>query len=74
MTSPNSTAVYPEEELGKFLGYVRHIKSAGGNYGYSACVVGKPSALSLVGVSNRFLRSLDEFLRYVVVCGRVLGP
>ena len=54
MTSPNSTAVYSEAELSKLLGYVRHIKSVGGNYGFSACVLGKPSDLCLVEHSSRF--------------------
>jgi len=48
MTSPNSTAIYSEEELNKLLGYVRQIKSVGGNCGFSACVVGKPGVLPLV--------------------------
>jgi len=41
MTSPNSTTVYSEGDLSKLLGYVRHIKSAGGDHGFSACVIGK---------------------------------
>ena len=67
MTSADSTTVYSEGDLSKLLGYVRHIKSVGGNYGFSACVVGKPSVLPLIGATNRFLRSFDEFLQYVVV-------
>ena len=41
MTSPNSTAAYSEGELNKLLDYVKYITSVGGNYGFSACVVGK---------------------------------
>ena len=41
MTSSNSTAAYSEGELNKLLGYVKYITSVGGNYGFSACVVGK---------------------------------
>jgi len=41
MTSPNSTAAYSEGDLSKLLGYVRYITSVGGNYGFSACVVGR---------------------------------
>jgi len=45
MTSSNSTTVYSEPELNKLLGYVKHIKRVGGNYGFSACVVGESSVL-----------------------------
>ena len=45
MTSPNSTTIYSEGDLKKFLGYVKDIKSVGGNFGFSACIVGKPSVL-----------------------------
>ena len=69
MTSSNSTAVYSEGDLSKLLGYVRHIKSVGGNYGFSACIVGKSSVLPLAGAPNRFLRSLDAFLQYVPARG-----
>ena len=48
MTSPNSTAVYSEEELSKLLSYVKEIKQVGRNYGFSACVVGKSSVLYLI--------------------------
>ena len=48
MTSPDSTSFYSETELNKLLGYVGHIKSVGGNYGFSACVVGKSSTLPLI--------------------------
>lgn len=41
MTSPNSTAAYAEGDLSKLLAYVRYITSIGGDYGFSACVVGK---------------------------------
>ena len=43
MTSPNSTAAYPEADLSKLLSYVGHINSVGGNYGFSACIVGRTS-------------------------------
>jgi len=48
MTSPNSTAVYSEGELNKFLGYVKHIESVGGKHGFSACVFGKLGVLPLI--------------------------
>ena len=67
MTSSNSTAVYSEGDLGKLLSYVKEIKQVGGNHGFSACVVGEPDILPHIGAANRFLRSLDEFLEYVVV-------
>jgi len=35
-------------DLNKLLGYVRHIKSVGRDYGFSACVVGKPDVLPLI--------------------------
>lgn len=41
MTSCNSTAAYSEGELSKLLGYVKHVTSIGGNYGFSACIVGR---------------------------------
>lgn len=41
MTSQNSTAPYSEGELTKFIGYVNRVTSIGGNYGFSACVVGR---------------------------------
>ena len=44
MTSRDSTAVYPEVELCKLIKYVKDLKSVGGNYGFSACVVGKYQA------------------------------
>ena len=69
MTSSNSTAVYSEGDLSKLLGYVRHINSVGGNYGFSACIVGKSSILPLAGAPNRFLRSFDAFLQYVPARG-----
>lgn len=52
MTSPGSTVPYSEGEIGKLLGYVKHITLIGGNYGFSACVVGR-----LMGffTSSRFL-------------------
>ena len=43
MTSTDSTAVYSEAELNKFLSYVKEIKQVGGNYGVSAWVAGKSS-------------------------------
>ena len=45
MTSPNSTAAYAEGDLSKLLAYVRYIASIGGDYGFSACVVGKSCIL-----------------------------
>lgn len=54
MTSPNSTTVYSEPELNKLLGYVRHIKQAGGNYGFAACVVGKSGTPNPIERSSRF--------------------
>jgi len=45
MTSTNSTTIYSEPELKKLLGYVKYIERVGGNYGFSACVVGAPSPL-----------------------------
>ncbi|KAF9791947.1 hypothetical protein BJ322DRAFT_1026338 [Thelephora terrestris] len=41
MTSANSTTPYSEGDLDKFLSYVNHVTSAGGNHGFSACVVGR---------------------------------
>ena len=73
MTSSNSTAVYSEGDLSKLLGYVRHIKSVGGNYGFSACVVGKQIVPPLIGATNHFLRPLDEFLQFVAVRDLVLS-
>ena len=61
MTSPNSTAVYSEPELRKLLSYVKDIKHVGGNYGFSACVVGESNQLIYSNISEGFLRSLDEF-------------
>jgi len=62
MTSRDSTTVYSEPDLSKFLGYVRHIKQVGGDYGFSACVVGKSNPISLERFSW-FLRPLDVLLR-----------
>ena len=50
MTSPNSTAPCSEADLSKFLGYMNHLTSVGGNHGFSACVVGKPNILHTVGI------------------------
>ena len=44
MTSRDSTAAYPEVELRKLIEYVKDLESVGGNYGFSACVVGKHQA------------------------------
>ena len=54
MTSSNSTTIYSEPELNKLLGYVRHIKRVGGNYGFAACVVGKSTAMHPIEISSRF--------------------
>ena len=66
MTSPNSTAVYSELELNKLLGYVGYIKQVGGKHGFSACVVGKSSALLhrafLMAFSGRLMNFFSEFL------------
>lgn len=62
MTSRDSTTVYSEPDLNKLLGYVRHIKQVGGKGGFSACVVGKLSSISLEHFSW-FLRSLDVLLQ-----------
>ena len=62
MTAPDSTAAYPEPEFNKLLGYVGQIKEVGGGHGFSACVVGKPSAYVPLGVPHGFLRSFDVFL------------
>jgi len=43
--------MYPEEDIGKLLGYVGHIKLVGGNYGFSACITGKSSVLPLAELS-----------------------
>ena len=68
MTSPNSTAIYSEGELNKLLGYVRDIRSVGGNFGYSACIIGTSNVLPPVDALNQFPRPLDEFLQYVPIC------
>lgn len=57
MTSPNSTAPYSEGELQKLLGYVKHLKSVGGKYGFSACIVGR-------------LMSFFVFTRYINFYGQ----
>ena len=54
ITSPSSTTIYSELELSKFLGYVKHIKHAGGNHGFSACVVGKTDVPRPVVRFSRF--------------------
>ena len=54
MTSSSSTTIYSEPELNKLLGYVRHIKRVGGNYGFSACVIGESSTLHPIERSSRF--------------------
>jgi hypothetical protein len=61
MTSPNSTAVYSEPELRKLLSYVKDIKHVGGNYGFSACVVGMSNHLIPSKISEGLVRSFDEF-------------
>ena len=63
MTSLNSTTIYSEPELDKFLGYMKHIKRVGRNHGFSACVVGKSSVLCPSTGPDSFPRSLDEFLQ-----------
>ena len=54
MTSPSSTTIYSEPELNKLLGYVGHIKQVGGNYGFSACVVGGSSDPHPIELSSQF--------------------
>ena len=54
MTSSNSTTIYSEPELDKLLGYVGRIKQVGGNYGFSACVVGESSVLHPIEHSSLF--------------------
>ena len=56
ITSPNSTTIYSETELKKFLGYVKHIKEVGGNHGYSACVVGKTGTLRSIERFSHFFQ------------------
>ena len=68
MTSPNSTTIYSEGELNKLLGYVRDIRSVGGNFGFSACIIGTSNILPPVNAPNQFSRPLDEFLQYVLIC------
>ena len=67
MTSPNSTAVYPEPKLRKLLSYVKDIKHVGGDYGFSACVVGKSNQPIPSNISEGLVRSLDEFHQQVTV-------
>ena len=57
MTSSNSTTIYSEPELNKLLGYVRHLKRVGGNFGFAACVVGKLDALYPIERSSRFYQA-----------------
>ena len=69
MTSPNSTAAYSEGEINKLLGYVRYITSVGGDYGFSACVIGKssiphPTEFSSLFFSGR-LMSFVSTLQFV---------
>ena len=62
MTSPNSTAAYSEGELQKLLGYATHIQLIGGNYGFSACIVGMPNTLYPTGfLSQNFPGRLMSF-------------
>jgi len=48
MTSSNSTVVYSEGDLSKFLNYVKEIRQVGRNHGFSACVVGGSGVLYLI--------------------------
>jgi hypothetical protein len=41
MTSSVSTSIYSEEDLQKFLGYIKTLEFVGGNYGHAACVIGE---------------------------------
>ena len=68
MTSPNSTAPYSEADLSKLLGYVQHLKSVGGNHGFSACVVGKLNISYPVRIfSQYFSGRLMSFFRTPLV-------
>jgi len=53
MTSQNSTAPYSEGELQKLLNYVKHLKSVGGKYGFSACIVGGSNIVHLTKLLSR---------------------
>jgi len=64
MTSTNSTTIYSEPNLNKLLGYVKHIKQVGGNYGFSACVVGKSTVCYIqLSFPHGIFRSFDDFLQ-----------
>ena len=75
MTSPNSTAPYSEGDLKKLLGYVKHLAFVGGNYGFSACIVGKPSITSPVEIFSRDLsgRLMSFFCALLFVDDWALG-
>jgi len=75
MTSTTSTTIYSEPDLSKLLGYVRHLKQIGGNFGFAACVFGKPNVLHPI---RRFLtvfsgRLMTYFGESLLVRGRSLG-
>ena len=61
VTSPDSTTLYSEEDISKLLAYARDITTVGGNYGFSACVVGK----------SRILRPTEFFS--LVFLGRLMS-
>ena len=70
MTSRNSTALYSEADLNKLLGYVNHLTSVGGKYGFFACVVGKSNILRTVGIFSRvFSGRLMYFFRTSLLVG-----
>ena len=75
MTSSNSTAAYSEGELNKLRGYVKDIALVGGNYGFSACVVGKSNISYPVEIFSRDLsgRLMSFFRGLPFVDGRILG-
>ena len=76
MTSPNSTTVYSEPDLKKILGYVKHIKRVGGDFGFSACVVGDSNVTYPIWRFSLFFsgRLMSFFGKSVLVNGRNLGP
>ena len=75
MTSPNSTAIYSEGDLSRLLGYVRHINTVGGNFGFSACIVGTLNILPRTNASNHSPgRLMNFFSTFPFVRGRTLEP
>jgi len=54
MASANSTVIYSEPDVNKLLSYVSHLKFVGGEYGFSACVVGKQGSPHFTEYSSWF--------------------